>query len=569
MDSRTKETTPVDPSSSNQQQQLPNENNMKIPKEKIQASNEEEDEDDLEEEKKKREEERKLRKEKAKKRKEEIKKRVEEQQQHPFIGSKKNTASKFEPSTSLDSSLPETKIREDLVATCVNFLNHPKVKASPLQQKITFMQKKGLTQEEIQEAMRRAERTASSSISVPVSSTTGSSASVSPYLSPPSNTTPVIASSSSPTTIPYTYYGQPTSMFPQQPPIPYYGPVPTSSTKQDSKYSMVGFTAMAFTFVGIGVGISYLAKRYLMPFLNSNADGSPTLEKEKPKSNRLGNGENIEKIANTLQALQEQNQEIKDTLRLVSDQQKQVVSGNRSSTSYPRGVTTFPSSSIGTPSFPDKDARILELEAEVKALRAARLDSRSFGLSNLPDAGNSDISYVNSFPFSGSGNSPSRSYPPTQRATIPSWQQQQQQQSQPSISSSQSISSASVVSQSQSTISSLSRKISSENSIPISTSTSEVNGHVKEPHGEKFEKVMELLQNGQTPDDINPNIDDKPADPTIKIEKGTKETPPKPWEKVIRGDSISNISVEQEVDEPEPTLNNNDVPNQNHPINDK
>lgn len=48
------------------------------------------------------------------------------------------------------------QLREDLVNSSVNFLNHPKVKPSPLSQKMAFLQKKGLTQEEIQEALNRA-----------------------------------------------------------------------------------------------------------------------------------------------------------------------------------------------------------------------------------------------------------------------------------------------------------------------------------------------------------------------------------------------------------------------------
>ncbi|XP_052821242.1 peroxisomal membrane protein PEX14-like isoform X2 [Mya arenaria] len=47
-------------------------------------------------------------------------------------------------------------IREDLVATAVKFLQNPKVQASPLSQKKAFLEKKGLTNAEVEEAGRRA-----------------------------------------------------------------------------------------------------------------------------------------------------------------------------------------------------------------------------------------------------------------------------------------------------------------------------------------------------------------------------------------------------------------------------
>lgn len=46
--------------------------------------------------------------------------------------------------------------RENLVATAVNFLENPRVQGSPLSQKRAFLLKKGLTAEEIDEAIERA-----------------------------------------------------------------------------------------------------------------------------------------------------------------------------------------------------------------------------------------------------------------------------------------------------------------------------------------------------------------------------------------------------------------------------
>ncbi|VAH70961.1 unnamed protein product [Triticum turgidum subsp. durum] len=46
-------------------------------------------------------------------------------------------------------------VREDYVQNAVNFLAHPKVKGSPVSYRYSFLEKKGLTKEEIDEAFRR------------------------------------------------------------------------------------------------------------------------------------------------------------------------------------------------------------------------------------------------------------------------------------------------------------------------------------------------------------------------------------------------------------------------------
>lgn len=46
-------------------------------------------------------------------------------------------------------------IREDQVQNAVKFLSHPKVRGSPVMYRRSFLEKKGLTKEEIDEAFRR------------------------------------------------------------------------------------------------------------------------------------------------------------------------------------------------------------------------------------------------------------------------------------------------------------------------------------------------------------------------------------------------------------------------------
>nr|GEY02115.1 peroxisomal membrane protein PEX14 [Tanacetum cinerariifolium] len=46
-------------------------------------------------------------------------------------------------------------IREDQVQNAMKFLSHPKVKGSPVMYRRSFLERKGLTKEEIDEAFRR------------------------------------------------------------------------------------------------------------------------------------------------------------------------------------------------------------------------------------------------------------------------------------------------------------------------------------------------------------------------------------------------------------------------------
>ncbi len=105
------------------------------------------------------EEEKRARLERAKKRKEELRQKAEEK------GSLGTSVSDLEATAS-------TTLREDLIANSVNFLLHPKVRNSPVSQKTAFLQKKGLTPAEIQEAFSRA------NITVPQTTSTNGSTTV-------------------------------------------------------------------------------------------------------------------------------------------------------------------------------------------------------------------------------------------------------------------------------------------------------------------------------------------------------------------------------------------------------
>ncbi|KAI8099150.1 peroxisomal membrane anchor protein conserved region-domain-containing protein [Halteromyces radiatus] len=54
-------------------------------------------------------------------------------------------------------------MREDLISSAINFLNDPKVQSAPLAKKVSFLESKGMTSEEIEEAMARVNGKAPSS----------------------------------------------------------------------------------------------------------------------------------------------------------------------------------------------------------------------------------------------------------------------------------------------------------------------------------------------------------------------------------------------------------------------
>lgn len=61
-------------------------------------------------------------------------------------------ATKQNPSTSV--FVNKEPIREEQVQNAVKFLSHPKVRGSPVIYRRSFLEKKGLTKEEIDEAFR-------------------------------------------------------------------------------------------------------------------------------------------------------------------------------------------------------------------------------------------------------------------------------------------------------------------------------------------------------------------------------------------------------------------------------
>ncbi|EWM24084.1 peroxin pex14 [Nannochloropsis gaditana] len=145
------------------------------------------------------------------------------------------------PATSAAKPSGTTPLREDFITNGVSFLRHPNVQQAPLSQRITFLEKKGLTQEEITEAFTRAKNGLESSLPFHSSST-------------PANNT---------STTPPTHFSPP-------PPTPYAAteplpspPEPVGMWNQGFGYTVPGAVVAG---LAIGAGITHLYRPSRRPF---------------------------------------------------------------------------------------------------------------------------------------------------------------------------------------------------------------------------------------------------------------------------------------------------------------
>ncbi|KHC45392.1 peroxin-14 [Candida albicans P37039] len=147
-------------------------------------------------------------------------------------------------------------MNEELINSAVSFLKDPQVGGSPLTKKVEFLESKGLNQEEIEEALKRAND----------NSTTTSSSSSSVASSNSSNTT------SSPS---YQSQQQQQQVY-SQPPIDYYNVVPPPVPEKSWKDYFIMATATA----GVTYGLYQVVTRYLIPSIIPPSQSSIDKDKE-------------------------------------------------------------------------------------------------------------------------------------------------------------------------------------------------------------------------------------------------------------------------------------------------
>ncbi|KAK0555877.1 peroxisomal membrane protein pex14 [Tilletia horrida] len=157
-----------------------------------------------------------------------------------------SSASAFESAPSASSS---SSLRPDLITSAISFLSDPKVQASSLSQRVAFLESKGLSSLEIDEAMRQVTGL------VPTNQ-----AAVQPYYQP------------QPQQQQQQYYA---SQAPPPPPRPYYGSpayannmaAARAAAAQKQGLDWRDWFIMTVVTGTVGYGIISLAKRYLFPHL--------------------------------------------------------------------------------------------------------------------------------------------------------------------------------------------------------------------------------------------------------------------------------------------------------------
>ncbi|KAF1920934.1 peroxisomal membrane anchor protein conserved region-domain-containing protein [Ampelomyces quisqualis] len=142
-------------------------------------------------------------------------------------------------------------VREDLITSAISFLQDPSVASAPLEKRIAFLQSKNLTQEEVDVSLARAAAEDPSQPAPPP---------------PPTSAPPNYAYNRPPPSAPS--YGYPPQGYWQQPP-------PPEPPKRDWRDYFIMATVMG----GVGYGLYFTAKRYIVPLIQPPTP--PQLEQDK------------------------------------------------------------------------------------------------------------------------------------------------------------------------------------------------------------------------------------------------------------------------------------------------
>ncbi|OTB14473.1 hypothetical protein K445DRAFT_318874 [Daldinia sp. EC12] len=169
-------------------------------------------------------------------------------------------------------------IREDVVASAVGFLQDPNVVSSPLENKLSFLRSKNLTQEEIDIAFARSGL--------------------------PTAPVPVSSSASSPPPPPPSAPAQPPPYYNQYQTQPYGWQAPPEVPKRDWRDWFI----MATVVGGVSYGLYTVSKRYLYPLVSP-----PT--PEKLDQDKAMVDEQFEKAFSTLEQLSKDTEDLKASER--------------------------------------------------------------------------------------------------------------------------------------------------------------------------------------------------------------------------------------------------------------
>ncbi|KAK9362749.1 peroxisomal membrane anchor protein conserved region-domain-containing protein [Lipomyces starkeyi] len=292
-------------------------------------------------------------------------------------------------------------IREDLVVSAVTFLLDPKAAESHLAQRIQFLESKGLTEDEIHEALRRARNPATpqQSITTPSSNVSApSSATAAAYSVPPR---------------PAYYPGQPL----QPPPLP----------QRDWK----DYFVMATASVGVTYGLYVLAKRYVMPLILPPTPAALEADKEAVSAEFARAEELLQKLQSETEALKEaEKRRVESVDEAVEELHKVIEEANTQLESREREMRQLQAEIENIrnelPKYLDRTAEghkqdLFDIQAEIKSLKQI-LSNRLRSPVNAPTVGSS----LGAEQANGSSVSipptPASTLKPPSRASIPAWQ---------------------------------------------------------------------------------------------------------------------------------------------------
>lgn len=163
-----------------------------------------------------------------------------------------------------------SEMDNDLISSAVSFLKDPNVASSPLSKKIEFLQSKGLNEQQIEEALKRAN-----------DSSSGSSASASPQVA--------------------SLLYSPQQNYVAQPPLDYY-----SASPQVPERNWKDYFIMATATAGVTYGLYQVVTRFLIPSIMP--PGQSRVDQDKEKID-----EEFVKIDKVLEQMALEQKEIKDT----------------------------------------------------------------------------------------------------------------------------------------------------------------------------------------------------------------------------------------------------------------
>lgn len=255
-------------------------------------------------------------------------------------------------------------IREELVTSAVNFLLDPNVTSSPVENKVSFLRSKNLTQEEIDTALARVR--------------------------PPSGT--VTPASPQTVTAPaqQSYYSQ----YQQAPPYGWQPPLPPAPPRRDWRDWFIMATVMG----GVSYGLYSITKRYIYPLVSPPTpekleQDKATVDEQFAKAFAI-----IEQLTEDTEALKSSEQERTEKLDKIIFELESFMSETRSANRRQDDETdrlrdemkslkdVIPKSMSANKEF--TDGRLREIANEVKSLKSLIGQRMSSNAPSSPSNGN-------------------------------------------------------------------------------------------------------------------------------------------------------------------------------------